>query len=268
MDGDNTHPGKSPELTLAFRLVMSTWKDGISYLAREMEYFWEQAIERPHAEHFTRLKVSKQYAETLHQDLAAWSMHMDGLLTPYQDQNVRRAMDELKDQLGQILAYKQEIGDTFQLLIGAIAIKDSEIQKEIAQESRLQARRSTALTALAAIYLPLSLTTGVFGMNVVEIEEGKPKYWAALAVAIGLLVVTLPFLVWVYLDKDDTGQKPGEPKVPGEHPVDSERRPLETDDGVLRKFRREAARLGAPKDDQAFANDLGYHRRVEARLHP
>jgi len=235
-DDDDTHPRfkKSPELMIAFRLVMSTWKDGISYLAREMEYFWEQAIERPHVDHFTRLKVSKQYAETLQQDLAAWSMDMHGLLTPDQDQSGRRAMDELKDQLGQILAYKQEIGDTFQLLIGAIAIKDSEIQKEIAQESRLQARRSSALTALAAIYLPLSLTTGVFGMNVVEIEEGKPKCWAALAVAIGLLVVTLPFLVWVYLDKDDTGQKLGEPKVPGEHPVDSERRPLETNDGVLR----------------------------------
>lgn len=39
-------------------------------------------------------------------------------------------------------------------------------------------------------------------MNILEIEEGKPRYWAALAVAVGLLVATLPFLVWVYLDKD------------------------------------------------------------------
>ena len=126
-----------------------------------------------------------------------------GPARPKIDRGGARAWDELKDVLGQIQGLKQEIGDTFQLLIGAIAIKDSEIQKKLARESRVQARRSTALTALAAIYLPLSLTTGVFGMNTLEIEKGVPKYWAVLAMGIGLLVITLPFLIWIFLGKDD-----------------------------------------------------------------
>jgi hypothetical protein len=176
---------------VTYRLVMSSWKDGIRFLKGEITYFWEQAINGPDVRDFVRLKDSKRYAQMLYQDLGAWIVNMEGLLAPRFDSGGARAMNELKDLLDQILAFKQEIGDTFQLLMGAIAIKDSDIQKKLAQESKLQARRATALTALAAICLPLSLTTGVFGMNIVEIEEGKPKYWAALAVAMGLLVATL-----------------------------------------------------------------------------
>lgn len=188
---------------IAYRLVISTWNDGLEFLLREIDYFWEQAIKGPHVDDFARLKASKRYAATLHQDLGAWMVIMERLLAPKTYRGGARAMNELKNLLDQISAFKQEIGDTFQLLIGAIAIRDSEIQKKLAQESKLQARRSTALTALAAIYLPLSLTTGIFGMNILEIDQRKPRYWTALAVAVSLLVATLPFLVWVYLDKDD-----------------------------------------------------------------
>lgn len=191
------------EAYIPHHLVMSTWKDGVQFLIRETDYFWEQAIKGPDVNDFTRLKASKRYAQALYEDLGAWMVKMEGLLAPKIDRGGARAWDELKDVLGQIQGLKQEIGDTFQLLIGAIAIKDSEIQKKLARESRVQARRSTALTALAAIYLPLSLTTGVFGMNTLEIEKGVPKYWAVLAMGIGLLVITLPFLIWIFLGKDD-----------------------------------------------------------------
>jgi hypothetical protein len=194
---------KHQDILIAYRVVISTWKQGLRFLMRETDYFWEQAINGPNVKDFTRLKASKIYAATMYQDLGAWMVLMKRLLAPEIDRGGARAMNELKDLLDQILAFKQEIGDTFQLLIGAIAIKDSEIQKKLARESKLQARRSTALTALAAIYLPLSLTTGVFGMNILEIDQGKPRYWTVLAMGLGLLVVTLPFLVWVFLDKDD-----------------------------------------------------------------
>lgn len=223
------------EAFVPYRLAMSTWKDGVHFLKGEIDYFWEQAINGPDVRDFQRLKASKRYVEVIYQDLGAWMVNMDGLLVPDVNRGGARAMNELKDLLGQILAFKQEIGDTFQLLIGAITIKDSEIQKKLAQESKLQARRSTALTALAAIYLPLSLTTGVFGMNIVEIEEGKPRYWAAVAVAVGLLVATLPFLVWVYLDKDEQGRKRTRPMVSGQRSAGSQRHQVEKDDSTLSK---------------------------------
>jgi Mg2+ and Co2+ transporter CorA len=51
---------------------------------------------------------------------------------------------------------------------------------------KAQAQRATLLTILAVIYLPLTLVTGIFGMNIKEINGGTPLFWACL---LGLLVV-------------------------------------------------------------------------------
>ena len=69
--------------------------------------------------------------------------------------------------------------------------------------------RTTLLTILAALYVPLSFTTvwlyppihegaptddqnkGIFGMNIGEINNATPKYFHVLAVAIPLTVVTV-----------------------------------------------------------------------------
>jgi Mg2+ and Co2+ transporter CorA len=39
-----------------------------------------------------------------------------------------------------------------------------------------QSRRATVLTLLAAFYLPLSLVTGIFGMNIKEFDDVKPSF--------------------------------------------------------------------------------------------
>lgn len=50
-----------------------------------------------------------------------------------------------------------------------------------------QAERASLLTVLAVIYLPLTLVTGIFGMNVKQINDATPELWAC---AIGLVVVS------------------------------------------------------------------------------
>lgn len=187
-------------------LALYAWRAGVGFLSQEIEYFWEQAIIGPSVEDFGRLKAARKYAEKLCRDFNVWLGHVVPLLRRGLSRSEDTYMNELNDLPIQISNLKQEINDTFQLLIGAIAIRDSEIQKQLARESRLQARRATALTALAAVYLPLSLTTGVFGMNITEINQGTPKYWAVLALGVGLLMATLPFLLWVFFDKDDDDQ--------------------------------------------------------------
>jgi Mg2+ and Co2+ transporter CorA len=49
-----------------------------------------------------------------------------------------------------------------------------------------QAQRASLLTVLAVIYLPLTLVTGIFGMNLKEINDGAPHFWACI---LGLLFV-------------------------------------------------------------------------------
>jgi Mg2+ and Co2+ transporter CorA len=60
---------------------------------------------------------------------------------------------------------------------------------------KTQARRATLLTILAAIYLPLTLVTGIFGMNIKEINGGIPGFRTCIyglcviggATAVGIL---------------------------------------------------------------------------------
>lgn len=47
-----------------------------------------------------------------------------------------------------------------------------------------QAQRATLLTILAAVYLPLTLVTGIFGMNIKEINGGAPLFWACIVALI------------------------------------------------------------------------------------
>jgi Mg2+ and Co2+ transporter CorA len=48
-----------------------------------------------------------------------------------------------------------------------------------------QAQRASLLTVLAVIYLPLTLVTGIFGMNLKEINDGAPRFWGIGLVSIG-----------------------------------------------------------------------------------
>jgi len=55
-------------------------------------------------------------------------------------------------------------------------------------------RRSTLLTLLAAFYLPLSLVTGIFGMNIKEFNEKAPPFYLCFEALFAIMAVTLVFL--------------------------------------------------------------------------
>jgi membrane protein implicated in regulation of membrane protease activity len=61
--------------------------------------------------------------------------------------------------------------------------------KEQAAVTARQTTWTVALTVLAAVYLPMTLVTGIFGMNITEIssEATAPNAWWAV---VGILTVT------------------------------------------------------------------------------
>jgi hypothetical protein len=95
------------------------------------------------------------------------------------------------------------VNEEIQLFIASISIRDSEvmmadsrIMREDSQVMKQQAARTTLLTTLAVVYLPLQLITGIFGMNIKEItRDGGPRWWACL-IALGVGGV-LTFLVYL-----------------------------------------------------------------------
>jgi hypothetical protein len=63
----------------------------------------------------------------------------------------------------------KELNGEIHLIIGAVTVQDSDANKT-------QTERATLLTLLAAVYLPLTLVTGIFGMNIKDISDGNPTW--------------------------------------------------------------------------------------------
>lgn len=99
-------------------------------------------------------------------------------------QSLRRILEDAEKLQGFLI-------DTFQLLMSSISVRESRLSIEQAQLSAEQARRSAWLSQLASVYLPLSVVTGIFGMNLKEISDGPPRWWWAVVVLVVLVMCTM-----------------------------------------------------------------------------
>lgn len=122
-----------------------------------------------------------------------------------------QAMDvrDLPDTLGRfaemINAMTPTINEEIQMLIGSVQIEDAKTMKR-------QTEWTVVLAVLAAIYLPMTLVTGIFGMNIREIndDQTRPDKWSAVTawgVVFSATVLLVPiyavgrYLVRYWLDK-------------------------------------------------------------------
>jgi Mg2+ and Co2+ transporter CorA len=67
---------------------------------------------------------------------------------------------------------------------------DRDRAKREARLSLEQTARGTRLAWAAGIFLPLNLVTGIYGMNIKEINGGAPKWWAVCGTAGALLFIS------------------------------------------------------------------------------
>jgi CorA-like Mg2+ transporter protein len=77
---------------------------------------------------------------------------------------------------------------TFQPLMSSINVQESQLSSE-------EAQRATRLTQLAFMYIPLSFVTGIFGINIKELNGSGLSIWVCLvAVAIVVILTAIIFL--------------------------------------------------------------------------
>lgn len=86
-------------------------------------------------------------------------------------------------ELGKTLdTIKEDLNKELKVTIGAVQVREAQLTRK---QTRVTARQTTwtvALTVLAAVYLPMTLVTGIFGMNITEInsEATTPNAWWAV----------------------------------------------------------------------------------------
>ncbi|KAK5120821.1 hypothetical protein LTR85_005888 [Meristemomyces frigidus] len=144
-------------------------------------------------EHLSRLKAGVTQTVTwappdLDEYFESEGSRLDhlSLATPPPVGRLREVLREAKELEGFLM-------ETFQLLMNSLSVKDSQISIQ-------QSRRGTLLAVLAFIYIPLSFVTGIFGMNLKEIN-GSPLSvrvcFITFAVVIGS--TALGYAVYRYL---------------------------------------------------------------------
>jgi Mg2+ and Co2+ transporter CorA len=182
-----------PNSQMQRSLVCYAWEIHLTHLTDDIEHTQRIGLEDPTVDSLRHINVQRRHVQQAAKDIEKCLELFEPDSHTLEQEPYNEHLLESRGLEGKAAALKQDINDTTTLLIGAISVMD-------ARASRIQARRSTALTALAAIYLPLSLATGVFGMNIREINHGSPKWWAAVSLGLGLLVLSGPFLAWIFID--------------------------------------------------------------------
>lgn len=96
----------------------------------------------------------------------------------------------LTNVLERVPSRERFLMDNFQLLMSSISVLDS-------QSSIQVAKRSALLTQLATIYVPLSFFTGIWGMNIREINDSPHPLWmfgVTLVLAVAVTVAGMLLL--------------------------------------------------------------------------
>ncbi|MCJ1470950.1 hypothetical protein MMC07_009598 [Pseudocyphellaria aurata] len=164
-----------------FFLALSSWIDNLKCLDKEVAEVeqdditdWtKKTFKRLHA---TRLKLAYARFE-VHELQEKQSEITDSMKITFS------ALDRRERQIA------ERLNNLFQVFMGTTSLNE-------AHESVKLAERATFLGIITLIYLPLSLATGVFGMNTSEINGGHPKWWACVAMAGGLLVATVACMMY------------------------------------------------------------------------
>jgi hypothetical protein len=108
--------------------------------------------------------------------------------------NDRMGFETPIDQLGRISEEAAELQrflmDSFQLLISSLSVIETVTSAKLARVGLEQASRGAKLTQLAFIYVPLSFCTGVFGMNIKEINGSPLSAWVCAVTLVVIIAAT------------------------------------------------------------------------------
>jgi hypothetical protein len=111
--------------------------------------------------------------------------HEPGVTKPLLDHQA-----ELEKRLD---AVKEDLNEEIQVTVGTVQVRDAQLMKEQARVTARQTAWTVALTVLAAVYLPMTLVTGIFGMNITEIssEVTAPNAWWAVGAWAVVVILTV-----------------------------------------------------------------------------
>lgn len=193
---EHTPPPAIKPHTLLYLMADHLWTTNMRYLDKQVKEISFEHIQNPRTDTDTELhelredlefakteiKQTLRYApEELREYFVsgqAWRSTSSGSHRP-RDTPLRPLEQTAEDAA----ALQEFLTNSLNFLLASIAVRDSQ--------------RAEMLTWLAAIYVPLSFVTGIFGINLRELNDSSLPIWVCFEVLGVVLVLTLA-LVWFY----------------------------------------------------------------------
>lgn len=122
-----------------------------------------------------------------------WSQKPDACTRTFfaraQSMDIRALPETFQKMEDRFNAMTRIINQEIQVVIGSVQVEDAKTMKR-------QTEWTVMLAVLAAVYLPMTLVTGIFGMNIVELtkENGAPTRWSPVktwGVVFGATIVSI-----------------------------------------------------------------------------
>ena len=187
-------------------LALCQWESNVNYLKDAFQLRRYSALVRPGMRTYLPLVHLRQLIVGLRDCILA-AQHVssrsdnsfddlfdDHALFDDRRRQSRLIRPSLSDTLAQaadsLNKLDKELNDEIHLIIGVVTVQDS-------AANRTQTESATLLTLLAAVYLPLTLVTGIFGMNIKDINDGSPSWRACGIVFVVVAACTIVF-VWAH----------------------------------------------------------------------
>lgn len=180
-------------MAFCYTLAASTWQTNFRELEAVAKHIGFEEIRKPNVAINNQLHDLRRDLDRLRKDVKSTQDWMP--------EKVREELTDMKGQttkhietpeescrqiLAASIALEKFLMDSFTLLLSSISVKEAEINAKTSERAQL-------LTTLAFVYVPLSFVTGIFGMNINEINGSKVPAWIP-AVTLGA-TLSLTFLI-------------------------------------------------------------------------
>jgi hypothetical protein len=175
---------------LIYLLVSCLWEENLRYLDKEIKRISFREIRNPKLEINSELHDRREDLAHIKTGLIETAMYIPAevkeyfAIHPLWTSSSRIRIDNWKRLIEEATKLEAFLMETFQLFMSSVSVQDSRLSID-------QAERGSQLTFLALIYVPLSFVTGIFGMNIQQINGSGLNIWVCFVALVPVIFVTV-----------------------------------------------------------------------------
>jgi len=207
-------PGVIPAYPFVYLWASCLWEEDLRRLKKEIKRISFREIRDPRLEINAELHDRREDLAYLQDGLAETSTYVPDNVKAYFENTMQSAtrapIRNFEHLAKEATALQGFLMETFQLFMSSISVQDARLSLEQSRLSIEQAQRGSRLTLLAFVYVPLSFVTGIFGMNIQQVNGSGLSIWVCFVVgAVAVFVTLLLFwLVKLYGDWNQNSDSP------------------------------------------------------------